>query len=240
MSRQHERTALLLGQKAIDKLKNVHVLVVGLGGVGSYATEQLVRAGIGELTIVDGDTVQESNINRQLPATHQTIGQKKSRVLEQRYLDINPTLKLHVIDEYIFDHAMNDLVCQSKFDYVLDAIDTLSPKVNLIMSCVQNQIPIVSSMGAGARIDPSLVKISDVSKSFNDPLAFKVRKALHREGIFKGFKVVFSSELPNKQAIQLVENEQNKKTTAGTVSYMPAIFGLYCASVIIREITGTN
>ena len=237
MSAWIERTELLLGGEKINRLKKSHVLVVGLGGVGSYAAEQLVRAGIGYLTIADGDEIQESNINRQLPATRHTIGLKKTEVLNQRYLEINPDLNLQVVNKFITDDEMENFVLENHFDFVVDAIDTISPKLYLIKACVENQIPLVSSMGAGARIDPTKVTITDVSKSYNDRLAFRVRKKLRRWGIYKGFPVVFSSEDANKDAIKLIENEQNKKSTTGTISYMPAIFGLFCASVVIRKIT---
>ncbi|MBN2668874.1 MAG: tRNA threonylcarbamoyladenosine dehydratase [Bacteroidales bacterium] len=236
MKHWQERTALLLGEKKLVKLSASHVLVVGLGGVGAYAAEQLVRAGVGELSIVDGDIVQASNLNRQLPATHLTLGMKKAEVLKDRFLSINPQLKLHVYNQYLTTEEMSEFVSSQPYDMVLDAIDTLSPKVQLIKSCVEQSIPIVSSMGAGARIDPTKVTITDVSKSYNDRLAFKVRKALHKYNIYKGFKVVFSSELPDRNAIMLIENEQNKKSTAGTISYMPAIFGIMCAAEVIRQL----
>ena len=232
-----ERTELLLGEEKISRLKNSHILVVGLGGVGSYAAEQLVRAGIGSLTIADGDKVQESNINRQLSATRHTIGHNKTDVLKQRFLEINPDLNLIVVNQYIIDDEMESFVLSTDYTFVVDAIDTVAPKLFLIKACVENGIDLVSSMGAGARVDPTKVMIADLSKSFNDRLAFRVRKKLRRWGINKGFPVVFSSEDANRNAIKLVDDELNKKSTTGTISYMPAIFGLYCASVVIRKIT---
>ena len=236
MTRWLERTELLLGSEKINRLKSAHVLVVGLGGVGAYAAEQLVRSGIGKLTIADGDEIQESNINRQLPATRQTIGLKKVEVLKSRYLDINPNLDLSVINKYISDTEMEAFILSKSLDFVIDAIDTLSPKIHLIKACVENHIPLVSSMGAGARIDPSKVNIDDISKSYNDRLAFVVRKTLRKHNIHSGFKVVFSTELARKEAVKAIDDEQNKRSTTGSISYMPAIFGLLCASVAIREI----
>ena len=233
-----ERTELLLGTVKTKRLQKAHVLIVGLGGVGSYAAEQLVRAGIGSLTIVDGDKIQESNINRQLPASRTTIGLEKGEVLKQRYLDINPELKLTVINTFIPDLEMEDFIEITKYDYVIDAIDTLSPKTYLIKACVENTIPLVSSMGAAARIDPTKVQICDISKSHTDRLAFNIRRRLRDFDIHKGFKVVFSTEPSKKESIILVDNERNKNSTAGTISYMPAIFGIYCASIVIRELTG--
>lgn len=228
-----ERTDLLLGEEKLQKLKNAHVLVVGLGGVGAYAAEQICRAGVGQMTIVDGDNINPSNKNRQLPALTSTIGKSKASVMGQRLLDINPELKLTIIDEFIRDDRMKEILSE-KYDYVVDAIDTLSPKVFLIYLSLQNNLRIVSSMGAGGRFNPELVKVADISKSFNCNLARKIRKKLHKLGIRKGIKVVFSSELISDEAVMLIDNEENKKSTVGTISYMPPIFGCYCASVVIQ------
>jgi len=209
---------------------------VGLGGVGAYAAEQLVRSGIGFLTIVDGDTIHITNINRQLVATHSQIGFAKLTVLKQRLLDINPQINITSVERYIEDVEMKDLVLSDKFDYVIDAIDTLSPKIHLIKACVENKIPLVSSMGAGAKTDPTKIVISDISKSYNDRLAYVVRKSLRKYQIYKGFKVVFSTELPKKEAVVDVEDEKNKRSMVGSISYLPATFGLFCSSVVIRDL----
>lgn len=238
MSNWLERTELLLGEKSIEKLKSSHVLVVGLGGVGAYAAEQICRAGVGEMTIVDGDIINPSNRNRQLPALVSTTGLPKAEVLGKRLLDINPELTLHVIQEYIRDERMQDLL-RNKFDYVVDAIDTLSPKVFLIHDCVKNGLPIVSSMGSGGKLDPAQVHIADISKSHNCPLARVLRKRLHRLGIDKGVTVVFSTEgVPEHATIPC--DEPNKKTTLGTISYMPPLFGCIIASVVIRGLVENN
>ncbi|MGE5432327.1 MAG: ThiF family adenylyltransferase, partial [Syntrophomonadaceae bacterium] len=213
--------------------------VMGLGGVGSYAAELLCRAGVGELTIVDGDKVEMSNRNRQLPALNSTLGKRKAEVVSVRLIDINPALKLNVIDSYIEDKDMEALLKGGSFDYVVDAIDTLSPKVNLIYQCVMNKIPIVSSMGAGAKFDPSLVRVADVSESYNCTLARKLRKRLYKLGIYKGFKVVFSTEEIVKESV-IIDLQKNKKSTVGTISYMPPVFGCYCASVVLRDLLGAD
>ncbi|MBN2263690.1 MAG: tRNA threonylcarbamoyladenosine dehydratase, partial [Prolixibacteraceae bacterium] len=187
------RTELLFGTEKIEKLKNAHVLVVGLGGVGAYAAEMLCRAGIGKMTIVDGDMVEESNINRQLPATLSNVGKMKADILAQRFMDINPEIKIEVINEYIKDERLLEIL-QKPYDYVVDAIDTLSPKVYLIFHSLQLGLKIVSSMGSGGKINPELVKTTDISKSHNCKLARMLRKRLGRLGIRKGFKVVFSAE----------------------------------------------
>lgn len=230
------RTELLLGTERMEYLANCHVLVVGLGGVGAYVAELLCRAGIGQFTLVDADTVQESNLNRQLPATHSSLGKAKTEVMKERLLDINPKVKLNVLQEFLRDERTEEVLSASDYDFVVDAIDSLSPKVYLLYFAVQKGIRIVSSMGAGAKVDPSQVKLADISKSFNCTLARMVRKRLHGKGIYKGIPVVFSSEKVNPDAVIEVENEQCKKTTTGTVSYMPAVFGCFLASYVIRNI----
>ncbi len=230
------RTELLFGKERMDRLAECHVLVVGLGGVGAYAAEQLCRAGIGRMTIVDADRVGESNLNRQLPALHSTLGRPKAEVVAERLRDINPELRLTVLNEFLRDERTEQLLIEGHFDYVVDAIDSLSPKVFLLHFAYTHQIPIVSSMGAGAKVDPAQVRIADISKSINCTLARAVRKRLHALGVRKGIPVVFSTEFANMNAVIEVNDEQNKRTTAGTVSYMPAIFGCYLASHVLRNI----
>jgi tRNA A37 threonylcarbamoyladenosine dehydratase len=230
------RTQLLLGEEKIRRMATQHVLIVGVGGVGAYAAEMLCRAGIGKMTIVDGDTVNASNLNRQLVALHSTIGMPKTEVLSKRLLDINPDLELTVINEFIKDERIPEILDAAPYDFVVDAIDTLSPKVFLIQNALQRGLKIISSMGAGAKTDPTQIKITDVSKSYNCTLARAVRKRLNKLEIKEGFPVVFSSELADENAVILCENEQNKVSTVGTISYMPATFGNYIASYVIREI----
>lgn len=232
----NSRTELLLGGERLEHLAHSHVLVVGLGGVGAYAAEQICRAGVGKMTIIDADIVLESNINRQLPALHSTLGETKSGVVGKRLLDINPRLKLTVIHEFLRDERTHEVLSSSTFDFIVDAIDSLSPKVFLLAEAVSKEIPVVSSMGAGAKVDPSQVKLDDISNSYNCSLAKMVRKRLHKLGIRKGIPVVFSTEKTDMDAVVEVENEECKKTTVGTVSYMPAIFGCFLASYVIRNI----
>ena len=228
------RTELLLGKDKLALLKSKNVLVVGLGGVGAYAAENICRAGVGRMTIVDGDEVIETNINRQLIAMHNTIGKSKAKIMEERLLSINPEIKLHTINKYIYEYEMKNLVT-NEFDYIVDAIDTLSPKFQLILASLNKEIPIVSSMGAGTKSDPSKVLVSDISKSYNCNLARVLRKKLYRHNIRHGIKVVFSSELTAHEAI-VPEEGQNKKSVVGTISYMPPVFGCFCASVVIRDL----
>ena len=233
-----ERTELLIGKESIQKLKNAHVLVVGLGGVGAYAAECLCRAGIGELTIVDGDTLHPSNKNRQLAALESTMGMPKAQTVGARLLDINSELKLHIIQDFIKDDKMIEML-DKPYDYVVDAIDTLSPKVYLIYHSLKKKLKIVSSLGSGARLDPTKIKITDLSKSYNCRLGFVLRKRLRKLGVHKGFKVVFSEEKAVDEAVIVDEPGENKKSTVGTISYMPPIYGCMCASVVIRELIET-
>ena len=230
-----ERTELLIGKEKVKKLKNSHVLVIGLGGVGTYAAESLCRAGVGELTIVDGDLLHPSNKNRQLAALESTMNKPKAEVVGKRLLDINADLKLNIIQEYIKEDRMIEIL-DKPFDYVVDAIDTLSPKVLLIYHSLQKGLKIVSSLGAGARLDPTKVTIKDISKSYNCRLGFLLRKRLRKLGISKGFKVVFSEDKADKNAVIVDEPGENKKSTVGTISYMPPIYGCFCASVVIRDL----
>lgn len=233
-----ERTELLLGVEKAEKLRGSHVLVVGLGGVGAYAAEMIARAGVERMTIVDADTVSVSNINRQLVALHSTVGLPKAEILAARLMDINPDIQLTVIQEYIKDEATDILLNrEAGYDFAVDAIDTLAPKVNLIKGCLDRNIPLVSSMGAGAKTDPTLVEIKDIGKSHHCPLAHMLRKRLHKVGIRSGFPVVFSPE-PVREGSMILCEEQNKKSNVGTISYMPAVFGCACASVAVRTLLG--
>ncbi len=230
-----ERTMLLFDEEKVIKLNRSHVLVAGLGGVGGYAAEMLCRAGIGEMTIIDGDKVQDSNRNRQLLALSGTLGHRKAHLMRQRLLDINPELKLHVIDEFIRDERTNEIL-ETPFDYVVDAIDTLSPKIFLIKQVLFKGYPLVSSMGAGGKTDPTQIKVADFSETYQCNLARMLRKRLKNLCVRAGFKTVFSPEISDDEALIMVENEPNKKTTVGTVSYMPAVFGCVLASVAIRDL----
>ncbi len=232
-----DRTELLLGEEKLNILKNKHILIVGLGGVGAYAAEMIARAGIGRLTIADADVVNATNINRQLIALHSTIGRAKSEVLAERLRDINPEIELTVVSKYIKDELTYELLDSAEFDYVVDCIDTLSPKIALILGALERQIPLVSSMGAGAKTDPTLMEIKDIEKTHHCPLAHMLRKRLHRAGVRRGFKAVFSPE-PMREGAMVLCEEQNKKSNVGTISYLPAMFGIGCASVVIRDILG--
>lgn len=232
-----ERTELLLGKEKTDRLRRAHVLVVGLGGVGAYAAEMIARAGVGRMTIADADVVAVSNINRQLVALRSTVGRPKAEVLSERLRDINPALELTVVDLYIKDEETYALLDAAPYDYVVDAIDTLSPKLALILATLERGVPLVSSMGAGAKTDPTQLEIADISKTHHCPLAHMLRKRLHKIGIRKGFRAVFSPE-PMREGAMILCEERNKKSNVGTISYIPALFGIGCASVVIRDLIG--
>jgi tRNA A37 threonylcarbamoyladenosine dehydratase len=230
------RTELLLGKSRMEHLAQSRILIVGVGGVGGYAAELLCRAGIGNITLVDGDIINESNINRQLVATSSTIGIPKVEIMAKRLKDINPEVNVTPICEFLKDERTEELISNGKFDFIVDAIDSLSPKVFLLYFATRAQIPVVSSMGAGAKIDPSQVRIADISKTINCALAKAVRKRLRGLGVNKGIPAVFSTEFANQDAVIEVDNELCKRSTAGTVSYMPAVFGCHLASYVINNI----
>ncbi|ASW75488.1 thiamine biosynthesis protein ThiF [Chryseobacterium piperi] len=231
-----ERTELLIKEDGLEKLNQSTVLVVGLGGVGSFAAEFLARAGVGTMTIVDGDTVDITNINRQLPALHSTVGKHKVEVVADRLLDINPNLNLIKINEFLNPERMDEVLDSGKFDYVLDCIDSVTPKLCLMKAARKRKIKIVSSMGAGGKTDPSKVLVRDISKTQNCFLAKQVRKRLKREKINKGIRCVFSNELQNEESLKLTDGTNYKRSFYGTISYIPAIFGLYAAAEVINHL----
>lgn len=231
-----QRTRLLLGEEKSERLRRAHVLVVGVGGVGAYAAEMLCRAGVGRLTLVDADTVQSTNINRQLPALHSTLGQPKVEVLAARFRDINPEVELTVLPVFLKDENIPQLLDADRYDFVVDAIDTLAPKCHLIAEALRRRIKIVSSMGAGAKSDITQIRFADIWDTYHCGLSKAVRKRLQKMGIRHKLPVVFSTEQADPKAVLLTDDEQNKKSTCGTVSYMPAVFGCYLAEYVIRRL----
>lgn len=229
-----DRTELLLKKDKLDKLRQANVLIVGLGGVGSYAAEFLARSGVGKMTIIDGDIVDITNINRQLPALQSTIGQLKTKIVSNRLLDINPDLDLTIISRFIKPGEFPDILSNKNFDYIVDAIDSVSPKIYLILAAKRARIKIVSAMGAGGKMDPSKVKVTDISKTRDDFLARVIRKRLKKHSIQKGVKCVFSTEIQDENALQMTDNTGFKKSHYGTISYMPALFGLFAGAEVIK------
>jgi len=232
-----ERTILLYGEKKLARLQEANILVVGMGGVGSMAAEMICRSGVGKMTIIDGDTVQPGNINRQLPATHNTLNREKALVMGERLKEINPGLELTVVHEFIREERIPELL-ETSFDYVVDAIDTLSPKIYLIYHTMNRGLKLASSMGSGGKVDPAQIRVADFGETYNCRLAYLLRKKLRKLDVHGGFKVVFSTEQVPKEMIIPVEGESNKKSTVGTNSYIPAIFGCFLASIVIRDLIG--
>lgn len=231
-----QRSELLVKPEGLEKLKNARILAVGLGGVGSFAVEFLVRAGIGNITIVDGDLVDVTNINRQLPALRSTVGKPKVDVVADRILDINAEIRLKKINEFLTPERMEEILNSERFDYVLDCIDSVSPKLSLIIAAKRKKIKIISCMGAGGKTDPAKVMVRDISKTNNCFLAKQIRKRLKKEKINKGFRCVFSTEIQDETSLKLTDGSQYKKSYYGTISYMPALFGLYAASEVIKHL----
>lgn len=229
-----QRTDLLLGAEKIEKLRNTNILLVGLGGVGSYAAEFLCRAGVGKMTIVDGDTVDPTNKNRQLPALDSTVGLYKADIMAARMRDINPDIQLTVIKEFLTPERMKELVTE-EFDWVMDCIDSIQPKQYFIVTAVNKGVKVISSMGAGGRVDPSAIKVGDISKTYNCPFAQQIRKGLRRKGVKGGVLAVFSTEPVNKENMMLTDGSRFKRSFYGTISYIPALFGLNLAAEVIRR-----
>lgn len=229
------RTNLLLGEEKIEKLVNSHVLVVGLGGVGGICAEMIARAGVGKMTIVDADTVDPSNRNRQIPATKSTEGKLKAEVLADRIRDINPEIDLTVLCEYLRDERMFEVLDSNNFDYAVDCIDTLAPKLFFIKGCKERGLPLISSMGAGGKVDPTRVRVVDLFETYNCTLSKHVRKRLRQMGVKENVKVVWSPEDIDPTRVVPMQGT-NKSSIIGTISYMPAVFGCTVASVVIRDL----
>lgn len=230
------RSTLLIGEEGLQKLMKAHVLLVGLGGVGSYAAEFLARAGIGKLTIVDGDVVDPTNRNRQLHALSSTHGLAKTDLMLARLKDINPEIQVETIREFLSPQKAYELVQATEYDYIVDAIDSITPKLNLLIAAYRSNKKLISSGGAGGKMDPTQLKVADISKVYNCVFVQEVRKRLKQEKIYRGIEVVFSSEQPPKEALIMTDGTHFKRSAYGTISYMPAAFGGMCASVVIREL----
>ena len=232
------RTTVLIGEEKLQKLINAHVAIIGLGGVGSFAAEFICRSGVGTMTIVDGDVVDATNRNRQLPALSTNHGESKADIMAERLKAINPELKLHVIKTFINPEEVETILDAAEYSYIIDAIDSVTPKVTFLIGAVKRGLPLVSSMGAGGKLDPTLLKVVDISKTMNCVFAEQIRKNLKKAGIYKGIKTVFSPELPVKESLMYTDGKNYKKSAYGTLSYMPATFGSVCASVVIRDLMG--
>ena len=230
------RTELLLGKEKNECLKSSTVLVAGVGGVGGYAIEMLARAGVGNLVIIDDDVVKETNINRQIIATAKNVGASKVQLMKERISDINPQASVLAIRDFIDEDNVGEFIRRFKPNFVIDAIDSISPKIALIKYCIESNVKIISSMGAGGRMDPTKIQYADISKTTNCALARTVRERLKKQGITKGLPTVFSTEPVKKESIIKVSDERNKCSTLGTISYFPALFGCYLAAYVIENL----
>jgi len=231
-----ERTRLLVGDDGLKKLNQAHVLIAGMGGVGSFAAEFIARAGVGKMTIIDGDVVDPTNRNRQLPALATTHGLSKARLMEERILQINPEIEIQVLEEFIQPERAYEIMQLYPYNYVIDAIDSITPKLYFLEAAYRRKLPLISSMGAGGKLDPTILKVVDISETHTCPFAQYVRKRLKKMGIYKGIQTVFSPEKVKKESLMMTDGRNYKKSAYGTISYLPATFGSVCASVAIRGI----
>jgi tRNA A37 threonylcarbamoyladenosine dehydratase len=234
------RTELLIGRENLVKLSQAHVLVIGLGGVGSFAAEFICRGGVGTMTIVDGDVVDPTNRNRQLPALATNHGQRKADIMAERLKAINPELTLNVVKSFVTPDAVEQILDAAPYDYIVDAIDSVTPKLTFLTQAYKRNMRIVSSMGAGGKMDPTQLKVVDISKTYNCPFAQQVRKNLKKAGIYKGIKAVFSTEEQIRESLILTDGSNYKKSAYGTMPYLPATFGATCASVVLRDLVGAT
>ncbi len=234
----YERTELLIGEDNLYFLKYKHVLIAGIGGVGSFVAEAMIRAGVGRVTLVDHDVVGLSNINRQLVALHSTLGKAKVDVMEQRALDINPSVQITKINQFIKPENIDEILSQGSFDYVLDCIDSISSKVALVVACQKNCVPVISSMGAGGRIDPSKIQVATLDKTIVCPLARMMRQRMRKAEGSLNYPVIYSDEIPRKGTEHRpIEDDENAhpRSVNGTISYLPSLFGLHMAGYVLQQ-----
>ena len=232
MNERFSRTELLLGSEAMEKLKNAHICVFGVGGVGGYVCEALSRSGVGALTLVDNDTISESNINRQIFATTSTVGMMKTAAAKKRLTDINPEIKITEYNMFYLPETA-DAIDLTKFDYVVDAIDTVTAKIHLAQKCDELNIPLISSMGTGNKLDPTMFEVTDIYKTSVCPLARVMRAELKKRGV-KKLKVVYSKEQPQNA----VADSSNGRHAPGSCAFVPSVAGLIIASEVIKDLIG--
>jgi tRNA A37 threonylcarbamoyladenosine dehydratase len=236
-----ERTELLIGKEKVELLKSKHVLIVGLGGIGSYAAEFIARSGVGTITIIDGDVFDATNKNRQLTALDSSIGKSKAEVLGDRLKDINPELQLNVINEFVVPERVWEILDQYKPDLIMECIDSVSPKIEWIIAAIRLKIRIISHFGAGGKMDPTRVQVTNLPKTHNCKLAAHIKKRIKQRGVdYKIVRAVYSSELQRKSSLKMTSGLNFKKSFYGTISYMPALFGLMGASDAIRYLCGNK
>lgn len=229
---QFSRTRLLIEDEGVNKLKKARVAVFGVGGVGGYVCEALVRSGVGAFDLIDNDVVSETNINRQIIALHSTVGKYKTEVMKERMLDINPEVQVRVHNCFFLPENATSFPFE-EYDYIVDAVDTVAAKIQLVMMAKEKNIPIISSMGAGNKLDPSAFKVSDIYKTSVCPLAKVMRHELKKRGV-KKLKVVYSEELPLKPGVS--EEETNKRAVPGSVAFVPSVAGLIIAGEVVKDL----
>lgn len=232
MQKRFSRQEPLIGKNGIKKLSKSKIAIIGIGGVGSYTVEALARAGVGHIILIDHDIIDITNINRQIHALDSTVGLPKVEVMRQRLLDINPEIKVDVFQKFISKDVIEKIL-KKDMDYVVDAIDTIKSKVSLILYCKKNNIPIISAMGAGNKLDPSCFKVADISETSMCPVARVVRRQLRKHNINKGVKVVYSEEEPIKTS---KTSSKSKQIITGSISFVPPVVGMIMAGVVIRDI----
>lgn len=241
MNKKFDRTKRLLGAESMEKLKHAHVAVFGIGGVGGHAVDALVRSGIGEITIVDSDEVAESNINRQLIATTKTVGCKKVDVMKEHLTEINPEVDVHSYDCFFLPETKEQFDFSS-YDYVIDAVDTVTAKLALVEACKEANVPIISSMGAGNKLDPTAFEVADIYKTSVCPLAKVMRKELKNRGI-KHLKVVYSKEIPLEPIEEdgfVSDEKRSRRATPGSVAFVPSVAGLILAGEVVKDLSGRS
>lgn len=234
MINEFSRFEMLVGTQSVEKLKRCHIAVFGLGGVGSFTVEALARCGVGELTLIDNDTISVTNINRQLFALHSTIGEKKTHVAMERVLDINPNCVVNIIDEFYLPENADNFF-NLKYDYVIDAIDTVTSKLDLAVRCYQNSIPLISCMGTGNKLDASLFEICDINKTMTCPLCRVMRRELKERGVPR-LKVVYSPEPVITPHSCGCEENSGKRQTPASVSFVPPVAGMLLAGEAVRDL----
>ncbi len=232
MADQYDRTRLLVGDDGMARLQQAHVLIAGVGGVGSFTAEALARSGVGTLTLLDNDTVDITNLNRQIHAIQQTVGHSKVQVMAERIAAIDPAITVYPIDAFLLDDNIEAVLGDSRYDYIIDAVDTVTAKLALILYARAREIPVISSMGTANKLDATKFEVVDISKTHTCPLARVMRKALRDRGIASGVDVLYSTAQP----VYRPTAEEGKKPVPGSISYVPSVAGLLLAGYVIQQL----
>ena len=241
MAEIYDRTRMLVGDAGMEKLQNAHVFIAGIGGVGSFTAEALARAGVGTLTLLDNDTVDITNLNRQIHATQKTVGRPKVEVMAERIREINPEIQVHTINAFLLDDNTESVLGDGGYDYIVDAVDTVTAKLSLILYARERNIPVISSMGTANKLDATKFEVVDISKTHTCPLARVMRKELRDRGVISGVEVLYSTALPVKiQTAADAEDGERKKPVPASISYVPSVAGLLLAGHVIQQLLAAN